>query len=36
MVFPFQKDSDVNEVIKIQLNSQIKDKTDSDLGFLLA
>ena len=35
MVFPFQKDSDVNEVIKLQLNEQINDKTDLDSGFLL-
>lgn len=35
MVFPFQKHSDMNEVIKIQLNSQINDKTDSDSRFIL-
>lgn len=35
MVFPFQKDLDVNEVITIQLNEQINDKTDLDSGFLL-
>lgn len=35
MAFPFQKDLDVNEVIMIQLNEQINDKTDLDSGFLL-
>lgn len=33
-MFAFQKDSDKNEVIKIQLNSQINNKTDLDSGFL--